>query len=92
MNANGSGIRSLTRHPGRDTNPAWSPNGHRIAFHSNRDGNWEIYIMSANGSDLRRVTHTSTDERSRVQAKVVSEFLDKIRKHGTDRQICGQND
>ena len=36
--------------------PAWSPDGTRIAFMTNRDGNQEIYVMDANGSNLRRIT------------------------------------
>ena len=29
----------------------------RIAFHSNRDGNWEIYVMNADGSGQTRLTN-----------------------------------
>lgn len=44
----------LTDHPG-DTAPAVY--GNRIAFTSNRDGNWEIYLINDDGSDLRRLTN-----------------------------------
>ena len=37
--------------------PAWSPDGSRIAFTSNRDGNPEIYVMNRDGSGLRRMTN-----------------------------------
>ncbi|NJK81149.1 MAG: protein kinase [Chloroflexaceae bacterium] len=36
--------------------PTWSPDGQTIAFHSNRDGDFEIYLMNANGSDVRQIT------------------------------------
>jgi TolB protein len=36
--------------------PRISPDGTRIAFSSNRDGNWEIYTARIDGSDLRRLT------------------------------------
>jgi TolB protein len=36
--------------------PAWSPDGTKIAFMSNRDGNAEIYVMDANGGNVRRIT------------------------------------
>ena len=36
--------------------PAWSPDGKRIAFTSNRDGNYEIYVMNADGTGLRNLT------------------------------------
>ena len=44
---------------GRGSNflPAWSPDGTRIAFASNRDGNMELYVMNADGSNVRRITH-----------------------------------
>jgi len=37
--------------------PRWSPDGKRIVFQSNRDGNYEIYVMNADGSGQTRVTH-----------------------------------
>src|SRR2546426_117937 len=34
----------------------WSPDNRQIAFASDRDGNWEIYVMNADGSDPVRLT------------------------------------
>jgi serine/threonine-protein kinase len=39
-----------------DTAPAISPSGQEIAFMSRRDGNWEIYVMDIDGSNLQRLT------------------------------------
>jgi TolB protein len=36
--------------------PAWSPDGKQVAFTTNRDGNYEIYVMNADGSDPRNLT------------------------------------
>lgn len=41
---------------------SWSPDGKWIAFSSDRDGNWEIYVMTASGSNVRRLTSNSADD------------------------------
>jgi Tol biopolymer transport system component len=38
--------------------PVWSPDGMRVAFESNRSGTWKIWIVDANGENLRRLTNT----------------------------------
>ncbi len=40
--------------------PAWSPDGTRIAFTSTRDGNSEIYVANRDGSNVRRITSSTT--------------------------------
>jgi Tol biopolymer transport system component len=50
MNANGSGLTRLTNNMAVDGAPAFSPDGSKIAFTSDRDGNYEIYVMNADGS------------------------------------------
>jgi len=42
--------------------PTWSPNGKQIVFMSNRDGNWEIYLVNADGTGLRRLTQSASSE------------------------------
>jgi TolB protein len=46
--------------PGRqyDNFPQWSPKGDRIAFTSDRDGDFEIYTIKPDGTDLQRLTHS----------------------------------
>jgi Tol biopolymer transport system component len=56
INADGSGLRNLTREWGLDGFPVWSPDGQKIAFQSKRDGNWEIYVINADGHGERRLT------------------------------------
>jgi tetratricopeptide (TPR) repeat protein len=49
----------LTTHPA-DTAPAAS--GSQVAFMSNRDGNWEIYVVNSDGTGLRRLTHSAAND------------------------------
>jgi hypothetical protein len=42
--------------------PAWSPDGNRIAFVSNEHGGDDIYVMNANGSHVVRITDDPGDE------------------------------
>jgi len=39
-------------------NPEWSPDGSKIAFQSDRDGDTEIYTMNADGSSQTRLTNS----------------------------------
>ncbi len=53
------GLTRLTDIPTNDSDAAWSPDGRRIAFTSDRDGNAEIYVMNADGSGQTRLTDNS---------------------------------
>ena len=57
MNADGSGRIKLTDDWGDHRDPAWSPDGSKIAFSSVSDGLRDIHVMNADGSGRRRVTH-----------------------------------
>jgi len=49
-------VRQLTDNDHYDWMPSWSPDGDHIAFASDRDGDWEIYVINADGTDLRQIT------------------------------------
>jgi TolB protein len=55
MDPSGKNKRQLTK-TGKDFAPAWSPDGKRIAFMSRREGNFDIYVMDLDGSNLKRLT------------------------------------
>jgi TolB protein len=42
----------------RDTTPAWSPDGEHVAFVRRQHDHWEIYVVDADGQNLRRLTDT----------------------------------
>jgi dipeptidyl aminopeptidase/acylaminoacyl peptidase len=61
MQADGTGVTRLTNHNGNDWQPAWSPDGQRLANYSDRDGNEDIYIFHLDGSAETRLTdHPAT--------------------------------
>jgi len=60
--AGGSPVR-LTSADGYSGDPAWSPDGARIAFVSDRDGGLDLYVMASDGSGVRRLTHGGADGR-----------------------------
>lgn len=55
MNADGSGVQRLTT-DGKSGGAAFSADGKRIVFASERDGDSEIYSMNAQGGEVRKVT------------------------------------
>ncbi|MEY2425344.1 MAG: TolB protein, partial [Actinomycetota bacterium] len=57
MDASGAGLTRLTDNTARDENPALSPDGSKIAFASDRDGNDEIYVMDVSGANQTRLTN-----------------------------------
>jgi dipeptidyl aminopeptidase/acylaminoacyl peptidase len=56
VRSDGTGTIRLTDDPGGDTDPAWSPDGTRIAFTSDRGGVRAVYVMQEDGTNLTRLT------------------------------------
>lgn len=59
--ASGGEPRQLTRSPRHDRHPTWSPDSKRLAFESNRDGEFQIYTLSLDGGEAQRVTTLATE-------------------------------
>ncbi len=60
INADGTGETRLTTDTTNEAQPAWSPDGTKIAFVSDRDGNNEVYLMNADGTGVTRLTTNLT--------------------------------
>ena len=56
IRADGSRLEQLTADGSVDIPQSWSPDGERVAIHSDRDLNFEVYTMAADGTDVRRLT------------------------------------
>ena len=59
VNTDGSFLTQLVQ----GTDPAWSPDGKRLAFTANYAGNNDIYTMDANGGNLTQITFSPSDDR-----------------------------
>jgi Tol biopolymer transport system component len=62
MNPNGTAVERLTNFEDSDFEPAWSPDGSKIAFMSYRHSNgvestYSLYTMNARGTSVERLTH-----------------------------------
>ncbi len=58
----GRSVTQLTSDPAHDVMPTFSPDGQRIAFASDRAGNWDIYVMSLAGGQPMQVTTDASQE------------------------------
>lgn len=55
VRVDGTGYRQLTDDASRNRGPEWSPDGGRIAFHSDRGGRYELWAIHPDGSGLERL-------------------------------------
>lgn len=56
MSRDGQNAHQVTFGPGTDNHPTWSADSQRIAFASDRDGDWEIYIVRLSDGTVTRLT------------------------------------
>lgn len=64
MNPNGTNQTNITNNAAADGEANYSPDGSKIAFSTNRDGNAEIYQMNADGSSPVRLTNNPAGDAS----------------------------
>lgn len=66
VDAQGGKARQLTTNTSYETLPIWSPDGQRIAFASDRNGNFDVYTVSVEGGVPQRITTNSANEMPRA--------------------------
>ncbi|HGJ65841.1 TPA: hypothetical protein ENS27_10690 [bacterium] len=57
-----NGVTNLTNNFANDVWGSWAPDGKKIVFSTNRDSNYEIYIMNFDGSKPTRLTNNIYDD------------------------------
>jgi TolB protein len=85
LNSDGSGRVPLTKtplwitaqpgeqKPWNNVSPAWSPDGSRIAFLTDRTGRWEIWVMNVDGSNQRPMFPEDVND----QLSITYNFVDE---------------
>jgi uncharacterized protein YgiM (DUF1202 family) len=87
LNSDGSGRVALTKtplwvvaepgtqKPWNNVSPAWSPDGSRIAFLTDRTGRWEIWVMNADGSDQHAMFPQAINDQLQFAVNFVDERM-----------------
>jgi len=82
----GTGIVQLTT-TGMDGDASYSPDGTKILFQSDRDGNTEIYVMDADGSNATRLTNNSVSDFGARWSVDGQRIVFGTRRDGSDDEI-----
>ncbi len=59
VNLTQNSAKKLTKNPGIDTTPYYSPDGRYIVFVSDRDGAQKLYLMDSEGGSVRKISYNS---------------------------------
>lgn len=52
LSRDGDNARQLTTDLGEDRDPSWSPDGNKLVFSSNRDTDWDLYVLEVGGVEM----------------------------------------
>lgn len=63
VTVDGSTLNVLTDGYQESRHPSWSHNGNKIVFESIESGNWDIYLLDAAGTGLKRLTFEKGSDR-----------------------------
>lgn len=84
------GLTDLTNDRGDDLMPAWSPDGTKIVFTSNRAGTADVYIMNVDGTGVTRITHSGATETAPIWSPDGSKIVMDSDRDG-NREIYSMN-
>src|SRR5262249_22889548 len=85
---NGGDARLLVSHPANESLPLYSPHGNRLAFVSTRTGNGDIYVLTLETGELKRLAWDDASEQ--LDARSRDGRLNYLSR--TSRDIAGMND
>jgi Tol biopolymer transport system component/DNA-binding CsgD family transcriptional regulator len=88
VNVDGSDLKNITNDPSSDRFPSWSPDG-KIAFASDRTGNYEIYVINSDGDGLTMLTNSPTIN-TEPKWSANGEWIAYHCMQGSETQICVQ--
>src|SRR5216110_2362350 len=86
--AAGGDARLLVSHPANESRPLYSPDGRRLAFISTRTGNGDIYVLTLDTGELKRLTFDDSND----QLDAWSADGKWIYFSSSSRDISGMND
>lgn len=92
MNGDGTGARRLTVHPARDSRPAISPDGQRIAFVTMRNGASDVYVIAVDGTGEARLTDHPALDADPDWSPHGTEIVFHSRRNGTDEVHIMEDD
>lgn len=83
MNPDGTEQARLTHNRAFDVSPMWSPTGEHILFTSDREGIWDLYLMDADGKNVKRIFRELGDRRSATWSPDGKQIAYTRREQGT---------
>jgi len=100
MDADGTDVVRLTGDraadqpdaPGADANPAWSPQGDRIAFESNRSGNFEIFTITPQGIGAKQIGSNPASDNAATWSSDVLRLVFTSNRTGTTQVFVMDRD
>ena len=85
----GQSVIQLTSDPADDVQPAFSPDGQRVAFASSRAGNWDLYLMDLDGKNIELLTGLPAMRCIRASARMGRAWFTALSRRAASSGSCG---